>query len=103
MKKLAQAPNAALAALWADTLNAAGIAAHVNRWHLSSIAGDIPPDQALPEIWVAHDDDLPRAKTLLAELQHPVQRHWACPHCHEVVEGAFEQCWNCQTAMPPLA
>jgi hypothetical protein len=100
LKKLAQAPNAALAAMWADTLNAAGISVHVNRWHLSSIAGDIPPDQALPELWVVRDDDLQRAKDLLAELQNPVQRRWHCPHCAELVEGAFEQCWNCGTAMP---
>ena len=95
MKKLLQAPNLALATLWSDQLRAAGVPATVLRAYASSIAGEIPPDQALPEVWLQHDDDLPRARALLDEWRHLPEQRWACPGCGEIVEGPFEQCWNC--------
>jgi hypothetical protein len=95
MKKLQQAPNLALATLWADQLASAGIAANVQRAYASGIAGEIPPDQALPEVWVLDAADHARAKALLHELLHQPHRHWLCHACGETVDGPFEQCWNC--------
>jgi hypothetical protein len=86
MKRLTRAPNLAIATLWADMLCHAGVAATVQRMYASSIAGELPPDQALPEVWVSEDAELERA--------------WACPACHEVIDGPFEQCWNCGASMP---
>ena len=100
MKRLTIAPNLALATLWADMLGHAGVAATVQRMYASSIAGELPPDQAMPEVWVTDDDDLERAKRLLHELRHPAHRRWACPGCHEVIDGPFEECWNCGAGMP---
>lgn len=99
MRKLAQAPNIAIATLWADMLTQAGVAASVQRYFLSGIAGDLPPDQCLPEVWVTHDDQEARAKTMLHDLQNPPQRRWVCS-CGESVEGGFEQCWSCSADMP---
>jgi len=100
MKKLLQAPNLAIATLWADQLRAAGIGTTVQRAYASSIAGEIPPDQALPEVWVDDAEDHARALTLLAEWQHRPERRWACPRCHEIVEGPFDLCWNCGAPAP---
>jgi len=100
MKKLQQAPNLALATLWADQLSGVGIAASVQRAYASGIVGQIPPDQALPEVWVADDSEHGRAQALLYEWQHQPHRDWACRSCSERVEGPFEQCWNCGAAMP---
>jgi hypothetical protein len=100
VKRLITAPNLALATLWADLLSGAGIATTVQRQYASSIAGEVPPDQTLPELWVSEDDQLERARSLLHELRHPPSRHWACPACHEVIDGPFEQCWNCGASMP---
>ena len=99
MRKVAQAPNIAIATLWADVLTQAGFAASVQRYFLSGIAGELPPDQCLPEVWVTHDAHELRAKTLLNELQNLPQRRWACG-CGEWVEGGFEQCWLCGADMP---
>ena len=33
------------------------------------------------------------------KLQDLPQRHWTC-RCGEMVEGGFEQCWNCGAFMP---
>jgi hypothetical protein len=100
MRRLVHAPNLALATLWADMLTHAGIAATVQRPYASSIAGELPPDQALPEVWVTDDTQLEAARVLLVQLRHPTWRHWRCPGCGEIIDGPFEQCWNCGTAMP---
>jgi hypothetical protein len=100
MRKLIQAPNAALATLWADLLAQGGIEASVQRYFTSSIVGEIPPDQGLPEVWVHDDALLERARTLLAELRRPHWRHWSCPGCGEMVDGPFDECWQCGTRMP---
>jgi len=99
MKRLAQAPNIAIATLWADSLRQAGIDASVQRQFLTSVAGELPPDQCLPEIWLRHDDQLAQARVLLNDLQHVPQRRWVC-RCGETVEGGFEQCWACGALMP---
>jgi len=100
MKKLLQAPNLVLATLWADQLGAAGIPASVQRAYASSIAGQIPPDQALPEVWVEDEAQYDAARALLDEWQHLPEQRWACAACGEIVEGPFEQCWNCGAARP---
>lgn len=99
MRRVTQAPNVAIAVLWADTLCQAGIEASVQRQYLSSVAGELPPDQCLPEIWITRDEQLADARRLLADLQQVPQRRWVCV-CGEVVEGGFESCWSCGAAMP---
>ena len=100
MKRITQAPNLALATLWADMLGQAGVECSVQRYFTSSIVGEIPPDQALPEVWVHDDASFERARALLHELRHPRWQHWVCRSCHERVDGPFESCWNCGAAMP---
>jgi len=102
MKRLAQAPNLAIATLWADVLNSAGFAVTVQRAYASSIAGEIPPDQALPELWLVDEAQWVDARRLLHELQHPPQRRWACRGCGELIDGPFDHCWSCGAAMPPI-
>jgi hypothetical protein len=99
MRRLLQAPNLAIAAMWVDTLREAGIAASVERQFLSGAAGQLPPDQCLPEIWIAHDQQEAAARTLLEQLESLPQRRWQCA-CGEVVEGGFESCWSCGKLMP---
>ena len=78
MKRLQPAPNLAIATLWADMLCGAGVPATVQRVWASSIAGELPPDQSLPEIWLQDDAQLEQARQLLQEWQHLPHRHWAC-------------------------
>lgn len=99
MRRLAQAPNLAIATLWADALRAQGVSASIQREFLAAAAGQLPPDQCLPEVWVDEDEHFERAEQLLAELRQPLQRRWHCV-CGELVEGGFEQCWRCGAMMP---
>ena len=100
MKRVLQAPNLALATLWADQLRGAGFDASVQRAYSAGIAGQLPPDQCLPEVWVADDGDADAAAGLLRDWQRLPHRRWACPGCAELVDGPFESCWNCGHAMP---
>ena len=101
MKRLLQAPNLALATLWADQLLDVGIGTSVQRAFACGIAGQIPPDQALPEVWVEDAEDFDRALALLESWRRLPHRIWACTNCLEIVEGPFDQCWNCGANMPP--
>ena len=101
MLRLTRAPNIAIAALWVDALRQQGIEATMQRYFLSSVAGELPPDQCLPEVWLMDDAQEARARTLMRDLQNIPQRRWMCT-CGELVEGGFEQCWSCGTPMPSL-
>ena len=101
MVRIARAPNLALATLWADMLRGAGFEVSVQRAYVGSIAGEIPPDQALPELWLDDDERYDAARRMLHELRHPPRRQWLCRGCGERIDGPFEQCWCCGAAMPP--
>jgi hypothetical protein len=89
-----------IATLWADALIFEGIDANVQRQYLGSADGELPPDQCTPEVWIINPSQEERARELIHNLQHLTQRRWHCA-CGELVEGGFEQCWNCLTLMPP--
>lgn len=100
MKRLATAPNVLIATLWADQLRAAGFAATVQRYYAGSIAGDIPPDQALPEVWIQDDAQWAAAQAWLQALQRPAEGRWGCHGCGEIIDAPFEQCWQCGALRP---
>ena len=62
MLRLTQAPNIAIAALWVDALRHAGIQASMQRYFLGAAAGELPPDQCLPEVWLIHDEQEAEAR-----------------------------------------
>ena len=99
MLRLTQAPNIAIAALWVGALQQAGIEATVQRYYLGAAAGELPPDQCLPEVWVIRDEQEQQARALLRDLASVPQRRWLCA-CGELVEGGFEECWSCGQPMP---
>lgn len=101
MKRVGQAPNLMIATLWVDMLVRDGLSASVQRAFASSIAGELPPDQALPEIWVADDTHHSRARQMLDDLHNPPNWRWLCGNCAELVEAPFEQCWNCGALRNP--
>ncbi len=101
MLRLTRAPNIAIAALWVDALQQAGFKASVQRYYLGGLAGELPPDQCEPEVWLTHAEDESRARELLHCLQNMPQRRWLCV-CSEMVEGGFEQCWSCGADMPVI-
>ncbi len=98
MRRLAQTPNIAIAQLWCDMLSDQGFETTVQRYFISSIAGDVPPDQCAPELWLIDASQYDAALLALRQIQYTPQRRWVCAGCAELVEGGFTQCWNCGLA-----
>ena len=89
--------------LLADRLNQAGIRAHVFNEHASSIVGDVPPDVAQPQVWLAREQDRERAIVLLRSMEADAARGGTihCPACGDESPGNFELCWKCGHAFQP--
>jgi hypothetical protein len=65
---------------------------------LMSAAGELPPVECWPELWVVDDEKVVRARSILRKTLAPLQsvkRPWACAGCGETIEGQFSECWNC--------
>jgi len=87
--------------LVADRLNQAGIRAHVFNEHASSIVGDVPPDVAQPQVWLAREQDRERAEILLKSMEADAARSDSrhCAACGEDSPPAFDLCWKCGGAV----
>ena len=83
--------------LLADRLKQAGIRAHVFNEHASSIVGDVPPDVAQPQVWLANDEDRGRAEALMRAMEADAARQGStrCDRCGEESPANFDLCWNC--------
>lgn len=96
MQRLVSADNLLLATLWQRVLESAGIPCELRNRYIGGALGEIPVDQAWPQIWVQKDGDLAAAQALMRELQTAQNlASWRCHGCNESIEGQFFQCWRC--------
>ena len=63
----------------------------------SSIAGELPIDASLPQVWVEEPGDAARARELIEDFLRPATLGPAvmCPKCGEENPGSFDLCWSC--------
>ena len=79
-----------------DLLADRGIRARIFNANASSLAGELPIEAALPQVWVDDSSHADRARGLIDEFQrlpHPPARK--CSACSEDNPGSFDLCWNC--------
>lgn len=78
-------------------LRQAGIDARVLNEHAWGGLGDIPFGEAYPQVWIADEADLPRARSIVAHYQAkpPAVGARRCHACGEASPGNFELCWQC--------
>jgi hypothetical protein len=97
MKRFFIAANRIDAYLLRDRLLHAGITTHVFNEHMQSIVGDVPPDIAMPQVWLDDDADLARAQQVLRQYQDERARtgESMCRHCGEANPATFDLCWQC--------
>ena len=65
----------------------------------SSVMGEVPFVEVVPQLYILQEKDLARAKQLL-QLDLPVdqpEEDWSCTACGVDVEGSFDRCWKCGT------
>lgn len=75
-----------------------GIECMTRNLYLSSAAGELPPIECWPELWVIDDSRQAEATTILKKTLAPlksVKKPWRCEGCGEEVEGQFSECWKC--------
>jgi hypothetical protein len=84
-----------------DRLARHGIDAHVLNLHVQGAIGELPPDAALPQVWIADSRDRERARRVLAAHEADARRvgpAWHCRGCGEENPAGFELCWRCGAA-----
>ncbi|MFO1320176.1 MAG: DUF2007 domain-containing protein [Burkholderiales bacterium] len=96
MLRLCTTANLPEAHLLRDLLGQAGIEALVFNEHAQSALGEIPFTHASPELWVAEDRDLSRARDVVRAFRSaPAPRERRCAACGEANPATFDLCWSC--------
>jgi hypothetical protein len=75
-----------------------GIKCVTKKMDLISAAGQLPPTECCPELWVVEEEKVAKAKTILKKTLAPlasVKKVWVCKNCDEKIEGQFSECWSC--------
>ncbi len=100
MKRVHAAANLPIAHLLVDLLARHGIRARVFNANASSIAGELPVDSSLPQVWVDDARDAERARGLIDAFQRaPAGPSVQCPKCGEENPSSFDLCWACGTGL----
>jgi hypothetical protein len=78
-------------------LESNGIKTFIKNEYCSSVVGELPFVEVIPQLFVLEDKDVARAKELLL-LDLPMEapgEDWVCPECGVDVEDNFSRCWKC--------
>ena len=101
--KVYSGPVLANVALLKDVLESYGIGCEIRGEYLGGAAGELPPIETWPELWILDESQAEPASELVQEAIEPPKAstsRWTCPQCREEVEGQFSECWNCGTERP---
>ena len=80
-------------------LEANGIRTFMRNEFGSSVIGELPFVEVVPQLFVLEDrDEIPARRLIESGLADQKPGHdWVCPGCSETIEGSFMRCWNCGT------
>jgi hypothetical protein len=98
MKRIYSAKDPLMIGHLNNVLATFGIKCVTRKLDLISAAGELPPIECWPELWVIDDDKANRARSILKKTLAPlasVKKPWSCAGCGEKIEGQFSECWNC--------
>ena len=103
MKKIYSAQDPLMVSSIKNVLESYGIGCVIRNTYLSSAAGEIPPIECWPELWIVDEARHARAQTILRKALAPleaVREPCICGRCGEEAEGQFAVCWNCGAGRP---
>ncbi len=75
-----------------------GIDSVIRKLDLATGAGELPPVECWPELWIVDDERVVEAEAILKKTLAPVEavkKPWTCSNCGEEIEGQFSECWKC--------
>ena len=103
MKKVYSSDDAILVAQLRQMLEANHIACVTRNDFLSGAAGELPPTECWPELWVVENFQVDKAEALVEAFVRSAAptEAWTCGGCGEQVDGPFTQCWACGFERPP--
>jgi hypothetical protein len=97
MKRIYVSSDALMVGHLEAVLRERGIVCMVRNRYLAGGAGELPPNELWPELWV-DDEDEAIARRLVEEILGTTGDpgpDWTCSHCGEHLEGQFAACWRC--------
>ena len=97
MKQVSTLPESAELPLLKNMLEEAGIRCDLRNEQLCQA---LPATPFNVELWVANDDDFPRAQEFCQAWLHPppeASGTWACANCGQRLRSQFDSCWKCGT------
>ena len=98
MKRVYTAKDPLMIGHLKNVLETFGIECVTKNTYLSSAAGELPPIECWPELWVVENERQAEAEIILKKTLAPlksVKKPWRCGRCGEEIEGQFTECWNC--------
>ena len=79
-------------------LESHGIRTFIRNQYGSSVMGEVPFVEVVPQLFVLEPGDLQRAVELLKPDLPEAGGDWTCAACGTGVEGNFSHCWQCGRA-----
>lgn len=104
MKRVYSSDNPLIVGHLRQVLEANHIACVTRNEYLLGGAGELPPIECWPELWVLEDFQLEKARALVEATlttDAGADQDWHCPGCGEALEGQFTTCWRCGAERPP--
>ncbi|MCB1740197.1 MAG: DUF2007 domain-containing protein [Gammaproteobacteria bacterium] len=103
MKRILRSDNRFQLALLRDMLRDNHVACVIKNELLAGAAGELPPTECWPELWVLDDYQYDKALELVraySQAPEAAPGPWVCPSCQEQLDGVFTQCWRCGYERP---
>ncbi len=103
VKRVYSSDNPLIVAHVRQVLEANHITCVTRNEFLQGGAGELPPIECWPELWVLEDFQLEKARALVEAvlaIRLEAAEAWHCPQCREPLEGQFTACWHCGTERP---
>lgn len=104
MKRIYSSDNPLIVGHLKQVLEANHIACITRNEYLLGGAGELPPNECWPELWVVEDFQQQEARALVEAalaMRFEPAGSWECPDCGELLEGQFTACWACGAERPP--
>jgi hypothetical protein len=98
MRKIYCAKDPLMIAHLRNVLGLHGIECVIRKTDLATGAGELPPVDCWPELWIVDEGRLAESEAILKKTLAPleaVKKPWICCACGEEIEGQFSECWQC--------